>query len=612
MHRRDMHRDVCTVSPLLRALVPSRGVAGFIGFTVVALALVAEALTAPPAEAQAAGPSGQVLTATVDRTETTLDSPLRLTLTVSGDQQAEPRMAEMSGFDVSFAGQMSRIHMINGRTSASVQYEYLLAPRATGTFTIPPATVDVDGKTHQSQPIQVRVVEASRAPEDSRDVFVSASVSTRDPYLGQQVLYTWRLYTRTRIGDPRLDLPDFEGFLREDLGDVREYQATLDGQRYRVSEFHKALFPQEQGTLVIPATTLRLQVAVASSRQRRRSPLDSFFGRTVTEPRVLRTQPIELTVRPLPAPPPDFSGLVGDFRLQARISQQELQVGESATLTFTVSGTGNAQMISEPAIPELSSFKIYNDQPSTKINRSDSGISGTKSYSKALVPLVPGELTVPPVSLRYFDVETGSYRLAQTPELTLQVRPAEGEEELRLTESMAPTTGKVAVRILADDILPLHRGLDAVESTWLDAAGRLAFLLGLLAPGLLFVGLVVLQRRQERFGSGWRRRREALRRARESLAELTERDHPQAVAKSASAMLRSYIGDKLDLEGRALTPVEAAEHLLQAGAGEGLAVETEEILARLEAIQFGALGGSAGDLQREIEEHLQRLEEALS
>jgi len=571
---------------------------------VVAVGCLALGATADTAAAQR-------LTATVDRTSATVETPLRLTLTVIGSQQAEPQLPELPDFDVTFAGQTTQLQVVNGRATSSVQHDYLLAPKSTGTFTIPPATVEIDGRRFESQPITVKIVDAESTPRSSRSVFVSASVSTREPYVGQQVVYTWRLYTHVRIGDPRLDLPDFEGFLREDLGDVREYEATLNGQGYRVSEFHKALFPQEAGTLTIPATTLKLQVEVADLRRRRR-PLESFFGRAVTEPRVLRTEPIELNVRPLPAAPADFSGLVGDFRLEAKISKRELKVGESATLTYTISGTGNAQMISEPELPDLAPFKIYDDKPSARINRSDSGISGSKSYSKALVPLVPGELTLPPVSLSYFDVEAGSYRVARAPELRLQVLPAESDEELRLTESLAPTTGKVAVRILADDILPLHRDLDAVEPRLAGTGGRFAFLAGLLAPGFLFVGLVLLQRRRERFGADWRRRRDALRNARESLAELARLPDSRSVAHTASAIVRGYIGDRLGLEGRALTPVEAAQHLQRAGADPSLAMETEEVLERLEVIQYGAVGSTAGDLRREIEDLLQRLEAALA
>lgn len=598
-----MTESTMTLTPAAERPTPIRAMAAFL----LCLAL------GPAATAAGA----QRLTATIDRTEATVDSQLRLTVTVVNGGNAKPKLPALPDFDTISAGQTTQLQMVNGRTTASVRYDYLLAPKKTGTFTIPPVAVEIDGQRFTSQPITVRILEADRQPRDTRDAFVNATVSTTEPYVGQQVIYTWRFFNRVHFAEPQLDVPEFEGMLMESLGDVREYDATINGQHYRVNEFRRALFPQEEGKLTIPSTLLRLRVEVTDLRKRqRRSPFDSIFRRTITEPRVLRTEPIELTVRPRPAPPAEFSGLVGDFRLQAKISKQELQVGESATLTYTISGTGNAQMISEPQLPELPAFKIYDDQPTVNLNRLDSGLSGTKSYRKALVPLVPGELTLPPVSLSYFDVESGSYRTTRTPELTLRVRPAEGEEELRLTESMAPTTGKVAVRILADDILPVHRGLDAVESP-LPGSGsraRIAFFGALVTPPLLFLGLLITHRRRERLAldAGWRRRRNALKTAREGLASLAQAPDGRTAAHDASRVLRGYIGDKLGLEGHALTAAEAAAHLQAAGAEPEMAAEAEEILTRLEAIQYGATGGAVHDLQQEIEGLLVRLETTLT
>jgi hypothetical protein len=401
----------------------------------------------------------------------------------------------------------------------------------------------------------------------------------------------------------------------EDLGDVREYESVINGKGFRVSEFRKALFPQEEGTLTVPGTTLRVQVAVANPDRRRRGIFDDFFGRTVTEPRILRTDPIELTVRPLPAPPPDFSGLVGDFRLDARLSKKELRVGETATLTYTISGTGNAQMISEPKLPDLPRVKIYDDKPTSDLNRLDSGLSGSKSYRKALVPLVPGEITLPSLTLTYFEAKSGSYRTSRTPKLALRVNPAEGEEELRLTESMAPNAGKVAVRILADDILPVHRGLDAVDPRWPGTGrGARAAFFGALASGpLLFFGLAVFHRRRERQAAdaGWRRRRGAFGRARRALAELERAPDLRTAAHLGSRLLRDYIGDKLNQEGGALTPAEAAGRLQESGVEEELASRVEAALTRLEAILYGATGGDDVDLRQEIDELLEMLEDVL-
>ena len=298
------------------------------------------------------------------------------------------------------------------------------------------------------------------------------------------MLFTWRLYRRARIADARLDPFEFNGFLVEDLGEVREFETQVNGRTFMVSEIRKALFPQEQGELVIPATRLSCQVAKRAGR-RSNSVFDDMFGRVATETKVLRSDPLRVEVRPLPAAPPGFSGLVGNFDLSGKVSQREMQVGESVTLTLEVSGTGNVQMIPEPPLPELTAVKVYDDKPGSSIKRQASGLSGSRTFRKALVPQAAGTLILPPVRLVYFDPTADAYRTTATAEIPLQVLPAEGEEELRLTETLAPSTGKVAVRILADDILPVYAGIDGIGGPGRPTTAQLAAML--LLPLLLYL-----------------------------------------------------------------------------------------------------------------------------
>ena len=124
---------------------------------------------------------------------------------------------------------------------------------------------------------------------------------------------------------------------------------------------------------------------------------------------------------------------------------QEIKVGESVTLRLTVKGSGNVQMITEPGFPDLPDFKIYDDKPSGSVGRSGARLQGSRTFSKALVPLLPGEPVVPPIGLTFFNPESTRFETVQTAAIPLEVTPGEGKEDLNLTESLAPTTGKVAV-----------------------------------------------------------------------------------------------------------------------------------------------------------------------
>jgi len=545
----------------------------------------------------------------LDRLEASLHDQIVLTVVVEGARDARPELPPLADFEVYAGGQSSQFTFVNGRSSSTVSYTYHLLPRAVGTFTIAPASVEIDGQLYQSRPVSVRVVEGAAEPERAEDVFATAQVSNATPYVGEQVIYTWRLYRRVRIGDARLEPQDFGGFLVEDLGDVREYEATVRGRAYLVSEMRKALFPQEEGGVEVPGSRLGLQVLVRENSGR--SLFDDFFGQARAESRVLRTDPIPLEVRPLPPAPAGFSGLVGQFEIAAKAGRREVKVGESVTVELSIRGTGNVQMIGEPPLPPLPSIKVYDDKPSADLDRSGPALRGGKSFRKAIVPLAPGPLTIPALELTYFDTDADAYATVHSEPISFSVAPGEADEELRLTELAAPTTGKVAVRILADDILPIHRGAGALGRP-ARAGAELLWLTGLLLPAGLYLLAAAVERRRRRgeVDVAWRRRRLARRRVRRGLRDLALAG--EGADEAASRCLRDYVGDKLGVEGGALTPPETERALLDGGAGGELAGAVRALLERLEAARYGAGGPMAGrELSERVEKLVARLERGL-
>ncbi|HVS65165.1 MAG TPA: BatD family protein [Thermoanaerobaculia bacterium] len=562
--------------------------------------------------ASAGGPVlAQQVRATVDRNELTLDEQLMLTVTVEGAVNVVPELPPLPDFRVLPRGQSTITQIVNGRSTIAAELTYLLIPLRVGKFEIGTVSAEIDGSTYTSRPFTVRVLEASAEPTSSRDAFVTARVSKADPFVGEQVLFTWRFYRRVPVANASLTALEFGDLVAEDLGDVREYDTTVEGVQYRVSELRKALFAQRVGKSTVPPSELSVQVATDAGR-RRRSVFD--FGRVPMETRLLRSRPIELDVKPLPKAPPGFSGLVGRFDLSVEISKRSLEVNESATLTMRVSGTGNVQLLHAPELPELPAFKVYEDKPAGRIDRSGLDLSGSKTYRTALVPLAPGEHRIPGLSLITFDPESEQFRTAKSQPIVLDVQPGQGGEELRLTESVAPSSGKVAVRILADDILPIHRGLEAVSSGPLAGLrGGLWLALG-LAPPLAFGALLARERRRFRSerDRALDRRRQALRRATRAIDGLTAApSEVESIARRASLALRCYVGDKLGAEGSALTAIEAESLLRDAGVDEATTRRVRELLERLEAAQYGAasarldsaslarsLGGLIRDLDR--------------
>ncbi len=533
-----------------------------------------------------------VVEVVVDRNEATIEDRIRLDVVVRGNPDSRPVFPDLPGFEVIPAGNSQSTQVINGRMSSSISFQYVLVPRELGEFTVGPIEVSVDRALQSTKPIRLRVVAADQAAT-SRDYFLTATVSDRSPFVGEQVLYTWRFYRRVDVANARLVTLEFGDLVSEDLGDVREYETTQNGVQYVVSEIRKALFPQRPGQAVIPPSEMSCQVA-AQTRRRRRSVFDDFFDRREMVPKTLRTAPIELDVRALPDPPAGFSGLVGDFDVTSSMSKTELKVGESATLALTLSGTGNAQMLSEPQLPDLSAFKVYDDKPSAALDRSGDRLSGRKTYRKALVPLQPGAQGIPGIELVYFDPSAEVYRTRATADIEVVVSPSDGEEELMLTQGAVSPGGKVAVRILSDDVLPLHKDLSAVTNRGIGGWKGAAFAASALAPPALYLALLAGFRHRRRLATdgGYRRQRLALRTARDELQKMAGDDECKydsgVLTRRASRCLRTFVGDKLGVEGGALTLREVSELLEEAGVESGMTRRVHDALERFEAAQYAS------------------------
>lgn len=541
---------------------------------------------------------GQSLTATVDRSEVRMGESLLLRLSVKGLRKSPaPQLPDLSAFQVASLGPTSHVDLISGRLSSEIRFHYRLSPREPGEHHIGPAVVEIGDHHLESSPFVIRVLPADAVPEGAGrredELFVTATVSTREPFVGQQVIYRWRLWRRVRLEAVGLSGPfQFSGVLVEDLGDVRRYEEVRNGHLYRVQEITKALFPRRAGRVVLTAPELHAEML------KRRSTVNDEPGRLETEALTLYTPELVLTVRPLPSPPAVFSGLVGQFEVATSLSRGELAAGESTTLEVTISGKGNIRSVPPPTVKIPPELKVYEEPPETAMSRQGDGLAGSKRFTRALVPLQPGEHRLPPVSVTYFDPDAEAYRTASSEALTLRVRPGEGGEGITTSgNELAMDGAKLAVHVNDDQIRPLIRDLDAVDPGFVARLGRAGALSFALVPPLACFGLWLARRRRERYAQdgGLERRQKARRRALARLREvenLEGGDDRRAATEAASRLLRAFVGDKLGLTGGALTPEETAQHLVHGG----LAPESAERLrAYLEDLEAAGYGGPQND-----------------
>ncbi len=266
-----------------------------------------------------------------------------------------------------------------------------------------------------------RLIEPTEPRSEGPQVFLRAEVTPERPVVGEQAVYTVSLYTRDDVSavNPR-SLPTFKGFWVRDIPQPQNLpteMVDLGGTRYgRVVLLRKALFPLRPGPhLIEPA---RVDV-MARTLER------SFFGPALERPdeMELQTKALSVDVQPLPPAPPGFRGAVGRMALAAALSPRAVRVGEAAALTLTLSGEGNLQGVTAPALGALPGLKVLPPQQEGSERLAGNAVRGVRTWTYAVIPERAGNFQVTTPGVPFFDPAAHVYRVAAAPPLTLTVHP---------------------------------------------------------------------------------------------------------------------------------------------------------------------------------------------
>lgn len=369
---------------------------------------------------------GQI-SAEVDRTTLSTDDTVQLTVTVTSStfNNQAPAMASLADFDVLRTNVSTNISIINGNTQSQVVYQYLLQPLRAGTLTIPAISVSLPGQTYSTDPITLEVTEGTGSPTATATsdptFFVEAKVDNPQPFVGEQVMYTFRFFHADRVvGSVDYNAPEFAGFWEGVRPEQRQYQVSRSGRRYNVTELQTPIFPTRAGDLVIDPAVLTMAANLMAS------PIE------------LSTEPVTVNVQTLPEPAPaDFNGAVGQFAISAFSSSPTAVQGEPLELEVFVSGSSNLDTLPEPTQPLLDGWRVQLEDIETSTRFQDGLVSGTKVFRYALIPETSGQLDIPPFRYSYFDPEAVTYRQIESEPVQVAVAP--NPQAPAVTDASEPT-----------------------------------------------------------------------------------------------------------------------------------------------------------------------------
>ena len=355
--------------------------------------------------------------------QVTLNESFQLKYTAIGSVDDDPDFSALDqDFEITNRQSSSSISIVNGEMSRTKTWTLQLMPRRKGNLVIPPVSFGKDISPARA----IAVTDARQQQSSGRDpdIFVTAEVEPKNPYVQQQALLTVKLYRAVNINSASLSEPAAPSgdLVIEKLGEDRSYPANRSGRSYMVIERNYALLPQASGAIELDPIQFDGQVV-----SRSRFGFDPFGGgRRV---RAL-SDPVTLNVRPVPA---SFSGDLwlpaANLSLSAHWSepQPELHVGEPVTRVIRITAEGlAASQLPEIELPLPAGVRSYRDQPILTARSELGGIVAEREEKIALIPESPGVLRLPAIQIPWWNTQTDRPEVATLPAVEIAILPAAG------------------------------------------------------------------------------------------------------------------------------------------------------------------------------------------
>lgn len=333
-----------------------------------------------------------------------------------------PQLPAIDGLQIGRPSQRSETSMVNFKISRRFSLSYPVRPSKRATITIPPFSIQTDKGALRVAGASYSVGDASVGSSGLSVDDISAATLTVPKttfWVGEVFPVTYSLSVIKRYFHSPASLLEWESapLLTEEWSKPEPSETMLRGERRFVASQSTRAYAKEPGTLSLKPAQQLVNLVVGTTGF-------GLFSTPAVEQRVLATEPLRLTIKPLPSAPAAFSGAIGQFALVSKVVPTSPAIGEPVTWTLELTGTGNWPDFAGLPQREVSSdFSVV--QPKSKRTMKDNSLfEGTLTEDVVLVPTKTGTYTLPSVKFVYFDTASGTYKTIATEAVTVAVSAA--------------------------------------------------------------------------------------------------------------------------------------------------------------------------------------------
>jgi len=395
------------------------------------------------------------------------------------DDPEEPDLGVIQGLEILNRSVQNKTSIVGTSFTSTVSWTYVLIAPAAGEYQIPPLKVGIE----KTAPILLKAVE-SALKSKQESVRLEVVTEPRKVYPQQQVLTRVRIIrTGIELENETITPLEIAGANVEKVNQVT-YKTVEDGKKQVITEIMYAVIPDKSGILTIPQLRYQGDQKTGSALNRNFGNFGNFGNIFKTRGQRIYSMSKSQTVQVMPLPIQNKGWWLPAKNLEISEKwQPELpvfRVGEPVTRTLTIIAEG----VTGNQIPELSfnypdSIKGYADQPQIETEHTADGLRGIRKEKWALIPNRNGIITLPKISVSWWDVTNNNLRTVVIPSKEIQVKTAVGIVKDKMTPEVTNEIVKENTGIIAQE------SADVIKSSMLWKI--LAILFALLWAGTLLI-----------------------------------------------------------------------------------------------------------------------------
>jgi hypothetical protein len=272
-----------------------------------------------------------------------------------------------------------------------------------------------------------------------KNFFLRAEVTKDKCFAGENIMATFKAYSRLEANSQVLKRPSLSGFSVTEMVDAYSNQPDIEkfnGNYYYVHLIRKVqLFPIQAGDFEIEPAEVESIIQLRNPEGR--NGIRSLFRRRHDDPELrrqltFRSPTLKVHVDPLPeeGQPGDFSGAVGNFSVQLVLEDSTVDLHEPVNVKLMIGGSGNFPLITDPAIVWPQGVQVSGPVVAENTNKYVFPLSGFKTFEYTLSNNKAGVFTIPPVKFSFFDPSSKSYKTVETLPTRYAVSPNERKKDV--------------------------------------------------------------------------------------------------------------------------------------------------------------------------------------